>query len=95
MQVEDQASQASAHRVKRLAQEVQQRDSDTGARGASTNQRQTEKPINYEELGFIDRGNVAEDSALYGLNQGYVTDVAIMSSSDDLVQSKCAMMLNG
>ena len=32
---------------------------------------------------------------MYGLNQGCVLDVTTMYLSDDLVQSKCEMMLNG
>ena len=94
--------------MKRLSEEVLQRDSDTRAVSSNdpmsdngmimnsivTNE-QCEQRIQsvVKELEFTDRNSLVENSTWYGLNQGYVLDV--MNSSDDLVQSKCEMMLNG
>ena len=36
-----------------------------------------------------------EGSTWFGLHQGFVLDVTTMNLSDDLVQSKCEVMLNG
>ena len=47
-----------------------------------------------KELGFTDRKS-REAFDRYELNQASVMDVTTMNLSDELVQSKCDMMLNG
>ena len=48
-----------------------------------------------KELGFTDRKNLVEASTLYGVKQENVIDMTTMNQSDDLVQRRCEMMLNG
>ena len=108
MQLEGQTVQASAQRVKRLAEAVLHRDSDTRARSSNEPMPDSGTDMNsivtkeqcgqriqsvLKQLGFIDRKNLAEDFTWHGFNQGYVTDVITMILSDDLVQSKSEMML--
>ena len=48
-----------------------------------------------KELGFTVRKNLVQHSTWYERNQASVIDVTTMNLSDELVQSKCEMMLNG
>ena len=109
MQVEGQATQAPAAGVKRFAEIVVQRDSDTRDRSSNgpipdsgmdmnsivTNE-QCEQIIQsvVKALGFTDRKNLVEHSTWYGLIQASLIDVTTMHLSDELVQSKCEMMWN-
>ena len=96
VQVEGRAVQAPAQAVKRFADAVLQRDSDTRARSSHdpmpdsgmdmesivTNE-QCEQEIQsvLKELGFTDRNNFEEASTRYGLNQGHVLGVATTNQS--------------
>ena len=103
--------EASAQGVKRRAEALLQRDSDARVRSSTepipnsgmhmqkiVTIEQCEQRIQtvLKDLVSVDLGNFVEDSPWYGLElDGYVFDVTTMNLSDDHVQSKCGMMLNG